>query len=419
MKGLLARFLSLRAHQAGAFCVGAPATTTVGVPARTTISLLTAALFAVPWALTAVILSAAFIPSAVVAQIPGIAGPPPDTVLAEADSTGRAPGLAEADSSAILADSSAILAAMASRIDPTQIHTFSIGFREKSFDESPAARQVAQAFGVQHHERILDSGGLLELLPEILDHLDLVIGCDGAFSVVRAVMQRLDRFNYSQSHLEHGYKELTMPPTSTGDFAMPPGGLHIWPRGGYMMIALPNTDRSFTCTCFWPFTGPNSFDALRTEKDIRDFFTAHFPDAVPLMPTLVEEFMANPTSSLVTIRSRPWHVDGKIVLVGDAAHAVVPFYGQGMNASFEDCVVLDECLDRHPGQLAAALAEYTERRKVNGDAIADLALRNFVEMRDKVGSRLFLLHKKVEKLLHRWLPLCLPGRALRAWCPSL
>ena len=233
---------------------------------------------------------------------------------------------------------------------------------------------------------------------------DLVIGCDGAFSVVRAVMQRLDRFNYSQSHLEHGYKELTMPPTSTGDFAMPPGGLHIWPRGGYMMIALPNTDRSFTCTCFWPFTGPNSFDALRTEKDIRDFFTAHFPDAVPLMPTLVEDFQRNPTGSLVTVRCDPWYHRDTSVLVGDAAHAIVPFYGQGINCGFEDCVLLADCLAEHPSDRERALEDYFHGRKVHADAIADLAIANFLEMRDHVASVRFRMKKRLERAMHRLFP---------------
>ena len=233
---------------------------------------------------------------------------------------------------------------------------------------------------------------------------DLVVGADGAFSAVRGRLLGTDRFDYHQAYLEHGFKELSIPPAADGSFAMEANALHIWPRGGFMMIALPNADRSFTCTCFWPFAGPRGFDAVRTDDDVRRLFAAEFADAVPLMPTLERDYATNPVGSLMTVRCRPWHYQDAVVLIGDAAHAVVPFYGQGMNASFEDCVVLDECLERHPGHLAAALAEYTALRKVNGDAIADLALRNFIEMRDKVGSRLFLLHKKVEKLLHRWLP---------------
>ena len=233
---------------------------------------------------------------------------------------------------------------------------------------------------------------------------DLVIGCDGAFSVVRGALQRLDRFNYSQSYLDHGYKELTIPPTSTGDFAMPPGGLHIWPRGGFMMIALPNKDRSFTCTCFWPFTGPNSFVALGDDDEILSFFKRHFPDVVPLMPTLVADYKRNSTSSLVTVRCAPWYHRDKVVLAGDAAHAVVPFYGQGINAGFEDCVLLTEALKEHGSDREGALQTYYQGRKVHADAIADLAIANFLEMRDHVASARFRMKKRTERMLHRLLP---------------
>ena len=233
---------------------------------------------------------------------------------------------------------------------------------------------------------------------------DLVIGCDGAFSVVRGALQRLDRFAYSQSYLDHGYKELTIRPTSTGDFAMSPGGLHIWPRGGFMMIALPNTDRSFTCTCFWPFTGPNGFDAVGADDEILSFFKRHFPDAVPLMPTLVADYRRNPPSSLVTVRCAPWYHRDTVVLAGDAAHAIVPFYGQGINAGFEDCVLLADCLAEHPADRERALKTYYQGRKVHADAIADLAIANFLEMRDHVASARFRMKKRTERLLHRLLP---------------
>jgi kynurenine 3-monooxygenase len=234
--------------------------------------------------------------------------------------------------------------------------------------------------------------------------VDLVIGCDGAFSVVRGAMQRLDRFDYSQSYLEHGYKELTIPPTVTGDFAMAPGGLHIWPRGGSMMIALPNTDRSFTCTCFWPFSGPNGFDALQSDDEILRFFKRQFPDAVPLMPTLVADYLGNPTSSLVTVRCAPWYHRDTVVLAGDAAHAVVPFYGQGINAGFEDCVLLADTLKEHGSNRERALATYYQGRKINADAIADLAITNFLEMRDHVALTRFRMKKRIERTLHRLLP---------------
>jgi kynurenine 3-monooxygenase len=233
---------------------------------------------------------------------------------------------------------------------------------------------------------------------------DAVIGVDGAFSAVRRAMQRLDRFDYSQSYLAHGYKELTIPPAADGVWWMEKHALHIWPRKSFMMIALPNPDASFTCTLFWEFEGPRSFATAKTDDDIRRFFDEEFPDAVPIMPTLVEDFRANPTGSLVSIRCAPWHYQDKVALVGDAAHAVVPFYGQGMNAAFEDCVVLDECLAEFPNDRKHAFAEYFVRRKGNADALADLAVRNFIEMRDKTVSRTFRAKKKLDHLLEGLLP---------------
>ena len=233
---------------------------------------------------------------------------------------------------------------------------------------------------------------------------DAVLGGDGAFSEVRAAMQRTDRFEYSQSYLPYGYKELTVPPGSDGRHAMEPSALHIWPRGGFMTIALPNRDGTFTCTCFWPFEGENGFSALRTRGEVRARFERVFPDLIPLMPRLEDEFLENPIGSLVTVRCSPWQHRGRMVLLGDAAHAIVPFYGQGANAAFEDCVVLDECLAAGGGDLEKAFREFESRRKEHADAVADLALRNFVEMRDKTASRLFLLGKRAEKLLHRLLP---------------
>ena len=231
-----------------------------------------------------------------------------------------------------------------------------------------------------------------------------IIGTDGAFSAVRGQLQIRDRFSYAQTYLAHGYKELYIPPGPGGGFQMEPNALHIWPRGGYMMIALPNQDGSFTCTLFWAFEGSNSFAAIRTEEDLLAFFRGTYPDAVPLMPTLAHDFFANPTSSLVTVRCTPWHIEDKAVLLGDAAHAIVPFYGQGANAAFEDCVVLDECLHASPEDRGRAFATFEQRRKVHADAIADLALANFVEMRDHVASPRFLFKKKVEKILHRLMP---------------
>lgn len=242
---------------------------------------------------------------------------------------------------------------------------------------------------------------------------DHIIGADGAFSAVRlAMMLNSDRFEYGQHYLEHGYKELTIPPANQcgvdpkrfDGFAMNPNALHIWPRGGYMMIALPNQDRSFTCTCFWPFSGSNGFDALCSDAEIHRFFEQHFPDAVPLMPTLVEDFKRHPTSSLVTVRCWPWNAGDKALLIGDAAHAIVPFYGQGMNAAFEDCSMLMQCLEKHRGDFRKAFVETAELRKPNAEAIADMAVENFIEMRDKTASTLFRARKHVEHGLHALLP---------------
>ena len=234
---------------------------------------------------------------------------------------------------------------------------------------------------------------------------DAVIGVDGAFSAVRQSMQRrLDGFEYDESYLAHGYKELTIPPSADGGWRMEKEALHIWPRKSFMMIALPNPDGSFTCTLFWEFAGPRSFETTRTDDDVRRFFDEEFPDAVPLMPALLEDFRENPTGSLVTIRCAPWSYQDKVALVGDAAHAVVPFYGQGMNAAFEDCVVLDECLAAFPDERARAFAEYFSRRKENADALADLAVHNFIEMRDKTASKTFRAKKKLDHLLEGLLP---------------
>jgi kynurenine 3-monooxygenase len=234
---------------------------------------------------------------------------------------------------------------------------------------------------------------------------DAVIGVDGAFSAVRQSMQkRLGGFAYDESYLPHGYKELTIPPGPDGGWRMEKEALHIWPRKSFMMIALPNPDGSFTCTLFWEFEGPRSFATTKTDDDVRWFFEEEFPDAVPLMPALLEDFRENPTGSLVTIRCAPWHYKDKVALVGDAAHAVVPFYGQGMNAAFEDCVVLDECLAEFPENRERAFAEYFSRRKATADALAGLAVHNFIEMRDKTASKTFRTKKKLDHLLEGLLP---------------
>jgi kynurenine 3-monooxygenase len=233
---------------------------------------------------------------------------------------------------------------------------------------------------------------------------DRIVGADGAFSAVRTKMQRLDRFDYRQDYLRHGYKELTIPPAADGGFRIEPNALHIWPRGGHMMIALPNQDGSFTCTLFWPFDGPVGFERLRRPEDVRAWFEETYPDALPLMPTLTDDYFRNPTNSLVTVRSAPWHYRDRVALVGDACHAVVPFYGQGANAAFEDCVVLDALLKEHLPDWGAALEAYSRTRKPDVDALADLAIGNFLEMRDHVNSLAFRFKKQAEKVLHRLFP---------------
>src|SRR5438093_5668129 len=232
-----------------------------------------------------------------------------------------------------------------------------------------------------------------------------VIGVDGAFSAVRESMQmQISGFEYDESYLAHGYKELTIPPGPDGSWLMEKNALHIWPRKSFMMIALPNPDGSFTCTLFWEFEGARSFATTKTDDDVRRFFGEEFPDAVPLMPTLLEDFKSNPTGSLVTVRCSPWYYRDQVCLLGDAAHAVVPFYGQGMNAAFEDCVVLDECLEGFPNNRERAFAEYFSRRKENADALAALAIGNFIEMRDKTASKTFRVKKKLDHALEAALP---------------
>ncbi len=231
-----------------------------------------------------------------------------------------------------------------------------------------------------------------------------VIGTDGAASAVRLVLMQSTRMNYSQEFLDHGYKELTIPPAADSSFRMEPNALHIWPRGGFMMIALPNLDRSFTCTLFLPHHGSPGFDQLKDREAVGSFFAKTFPDAVPLLPDLEAEFFRNPTGGLVTVRCAPWHHGGQVLLLGDAAHAMVPFFGQGMNCAFEDCEVLlglfDQCGDRWDEIFPRFFVE----RKRNADAIAQLALDNFIEMRDTSADPHFALKRQLEHLLEERYP---------------
>ncbi|MFF5988529.1 FAD-dependent oxidoreductase [Prauserella flavalba] len=237
---------------------------------------------------------------------------------------------------------------------------------------------------------------------EIRARADVILGADGAGSAVRGQLVAHGVTTETLDFLDYGYKELTIPPRE-GEFALDPGALHIWPRGRSMMIALPNPDRSFTCTLFWPTSGTSAFASLSSPAAIERFFAEHYPDVPPLAPGLVDDYQHNPVGLLGTVRCAPWQY-GRVCLVGDAAHAIVPFYGQGANCAFEDVVVLGRCLDRAGGDWARALRLFESSRRADTEAIAQMALANFVEMRDKVASPLFRLGKRVEHALERLAP---------------
>jgi kynurenine 3-monooxygenase len=232
----------------------------------------------------------------------------------------------------------------------------------------------------------------------------VVIGCDGSASAIRAEMLKLSRFNFSQQYLDYGYKELTIPAGPQGEHLLETHALHIWPRGNHMLIALPNIDGTFACILFLPFEGADSFAELTTPAKVEQFFHARFPDAVPLMPQLVDNYFANPTGAMFTIKCSPWHVAGRALLLGDAAHAIVPFFGQGINCGFEDCSRLVEMLDQVVADWPSLFAEFEKDRKINTDAIADMAIENFTEMRDRVADPRFLFRKKVELALEARYP---------------
>jgi kynurenine 3-monooxygenase len=230
---------------------------------------------------------------------------------------------------------------------------------------------------------------------------DRILGTDGAFAASRGKLQISERFNYSQHYLHVGYKELEIPAGENGKFLMEKNALHIWPRGSFMMIALPNPSGDFTCTLFMPY---EVFDSIKTKDDVTKFFNEEFADTVPMMPTLEEDYMKNPTSNLVTVRCYPWVKEDKLALAGDAAHAIVPFYGQGMNCSFEDIVVLDNMIEKYGDDWNTIFDEYQKERKPNADAIADLAVQNYYEMADKVGDKHFLHKKHIEHDLSELYP---------------
>jgi kynurenine 3-monooxygenase len=239
---------------------------------------------------------------------------------------------------------------------------------------------------------------------------DKIFGADGAFSRIRHKMQRQSMFNYSQEFLNIGYKELNIPSNGDGSHKLDKNSLHIWPRGEYMLIALPNLDDSFTCTLFMPFEGENSFESLKTKQAVEAFFLKNLPDTINVIPKLAEDFFKNPTSTLVTMKCFPWTFEDKIALIGDACHAIVPFYGQGMNAGFEDISVLYELISQFGDDWKVIFSEYEKMRKPNADAIAELSYRNFMEMSSKTADDTFLLQKKIEKHFadkypDKWIPL--------------
>jgi kynurenine 3-monooxygenase len=243
-----------------------------------------------------------------------------------------------------------------------------------------------------------ESGGARWQLP-----MRRVIATDGAGSVLRRSLVAALASDCSEDLLEHGYKELTLPPGSGGQHQIRKNALHIWPRGGFMLIALPNLDGSFTLTLFLPRIGPESFASLTDAQAIDEFFGRHFPDALALLPNLAIQFLQHPTGIMGTVRCARWSVDDRLLLVGDAAHAITPFHGQGMNCAFEDCRELDRIL-RRQSDWPAAFAEFERSRRPNTDAIADMAIENYGEMRDSVRDPKFQLQKALSLELERRFP---------------
>jgi kynurenine 3-monooxygenase len=277
-------------------------------------------------------------------------------------------------------------------LDAAEQRGIQIDFQQRCTDYNPKTGQITLRDEQSGKERSAPT--------------EIVIGTDGSASAVRLALQTtLLRFNLSQQHLDYGYKELTIPAGPGGTHQLEINALHIWPRGSYMLIALPNVDGTFGCILFLPFEASDvSFAALDSDAKVHGFFGRQFPDALKLMPNLVENYNANPVGAMVTIKCSPWHIGGRALLLGDAAHAIVPFFGQGLNAAFEDCTVLLELLDSEGPHWERLFSRFEAARRENTDAIADLALENFVEMRDKVADPRFLFRKQAELALERRFP---------------
>jgi len=254
----------------------------------------------------------------------------------------------------------------------------------------------------------LEQNKLLFQLSDSLEEIELpfnrVIGCDGSASILRkSIVEKADA-QYVKKPLGHGYKELTIPPLKSGKFRIESNALHIWPRGNHMLIALPNNDCSFTCTLFFPMTGATSFETVKTEKDILDLFQSQFHDAIKLIPNLVEDFQKNSTGDLASVYCKPWHLGDKALLIGDAAHAVVPFFGQGMNASFQDCSTLAKLMGQNKNNWKTIFNTFSSVQVENGHAIADMAIENYLEMRDHVNDTEYKKRRNVELKLERMFP---------------
>jgi len=239
---------------------------------------------------------------------------------------------------------------------------------------------------------------------------DLLIGADGSLSAVREQMVKKHHHEYAYNEIGHNYKELLIPAGKNGEHLIDKHALHIWPRGNFMLIALANLDGSFTCTLFAPKKGEKSFERLQTKNEVEYYFNSIFPDFTSLVPNLYQQWISNPTSSLGIVKTYPWNVNDTSILIGDAAHATVPFYGQGMNCGFEDCRILDELLDEFGNNFKGCFEKYSKIRKPNGDGVQDLSMQNFVVMRDKTADIKFLLQKKIEKKFsnlypNKWIPL--------------
>ena len=288
---------------------------------------------------------------------------------------------------------------------------FSVSRAQLNMDLMTLAEETGKVTIRFNHQLLsadLEQNKLLFQLSNSLEEIELpfnrVIGCDGSASILRKSIVEKANIQYVKKPLGHGYKELTIPPLKSGKFRIEPNALHIWPRGNHMLIALPNNDCSFTCTLFFPMTGTKSFETVKTKKDILDLFQSQFHDAIKLIPNLVEDFQKNSTGDLASVYCKPWHLGDKALLIGDAAHAVVPFFGQGMNASFQDCSTLAKLMGQNKNDWKTIFNTFSSVQVENGHAIADMAIENYLEMRDHVNDTEYKKRRNVELKLERMFP---------------